>query len=401
MRNTMNKQEFVTKATQIHNNFYDYSKVEYVNTDIKVCIICPKHGEFWQNPQNHLNRQKCPKCAIEKKRGTTESFIEKAKKVHEYKYDYSKVEYVDCKTKVKIICKKHGVFIQRPDIHLSGSTCPHCAREEKLNTLDYYIQLSKEKHGDKYDFRNSRYSGCNNYIEVRCKECGNIFYISPVSLVKGVGCKMCNVEEQRRIACLDGEVWRNIKGFTGYQVSNIGRVRSIDRIVEVGKHTKRVDGMILKLINDKDGYKIVSLKKGCGGKSYRKRVHRLVADEFIDNTNNYDCIDHINGVRDDNRVENLRWCTNKQNANFELAKENKRNAALNSYKGNNTLRKLRAETFRKVKMQRVEVFDNGRSLGVFESQISAAEHLGVSQSLISVCMRKGTQSKNGLTVIKV
>ena len=394
----MNKQEFVTKATQIHNGFYDYSKTEYVNTNIKVCVICPIHGEFWQTPKNHLRGQNCPKCAIEKKRGTTEAFIEKAKRVHGNKYDYSKVEYVDCKTKVQIICKKHGVFIQRPDIHLSGSTCPHCAREEKLNTLDYYIQLSKEKHGDKYDFCNSVYSGCNNNIEVRCKECGHIFYISPISLVNGVGCKMCNVEEYRRIVCLDGEIWRNIKGFNGYQVSNIGRVRSIDRIVKVGKQTKRVDVIILKLANDKDGYKIVSFKKGCGGKSYRKRVHRLVADAFIDNPNNYDCIDHINGIRDDNRVENLRWCTVKMNVNYELSLLNRSKAIKNSYIKYPNLRKLRAETLGKSGCIKVEIFKDGNSLGVFNSQNEAAKFLGIRQSIVSLMMRSGRTNKDGILI---
>lgn len=398
MIDAMNKEEFITKATNTHSGFYDYSKVEYVNTNIKVCIICPEHGEFWQTPKNHLNGQNCPKCAIEKKRGTTEAFIDKAKKVHGEKYDYSKVKYVDSKTKVQIICKKHGAFIQRPDIHLSGSTCPHCAREEKLNTLDYYIQLSKEKHGDKYDFCNSVYSGCNNDIEVRCKECGNIFYASPISLIKGVGCRMCNVDDDRKIECLDGEVWRNIKYFDGYQVSNIGRVRSVDRKVCVGSHQKRVDGIILKLADDKDGYKMVCFKKGNDGKSYRKRVHRLVAEAFIDNPNKYECIDHINGVREDNRVENLRWCTVKMNANYELALCNRSKAIKQSYINNPDLRKLRAETLGKSGCIKVEVFKDGNSLGVFNSQNEAAIFLGIRQSTVSLMVRSGCVNKDGILI---
>lgn len=197
------------------------------------------------------------------------------------------------------------------------------------------------------------------------------------------------------------EVWKDVVGFEeAYQVSNFGRVRSKDRIVVTERYKHRHErGKVLKLRKDKDGYFTFNAK-WCGSNRHLK-VHREVARCFVANTQNYPCIDHINGVRCDNRVENLRWCTNKQNANFELAKVNRRNAVLNSYKGNDALRKLRAETFRKTKMKRVEVFDNGRSLGVFESQISAAEHLGVSQSLISVCMRRGTKSKNGLTVVKV
>ena len=267
-----------------------------------------------------------------------------------------------------------------------------------MNTLDYYIQISKEKHGDKYDFCNSVYSGCNNDIEVRCKECGNIFRISPTSLIKGVGCKMCNVDDDRKIECLDGEVWRDVKDFVGYQVSNMGRVRSIDRIVAVGKHTRRVDGIILKLSDDKDGYKIASFKKGCGGKSYRKRVHRLVAEAFIDNPNNYDCIDHINGVRDDNRVENLRWCTVKMNANYELALYNRSKAIKNSYIKNPNLRKLRAETFGKSGCVKVEIFKDDNSLGMFNSQTEAANFLVIRQSVVSLIMRSGRINKDGILI---
>ena len=85
------KENFIEKAREIHGNKYDYSKVEYKNNRTKVCIICPEHGEFWQTPRNHISqRQGCPKCSKTFK-NTTESFIEKARKVHRDKYDYSKV----------------------------------------------------------------------------------------------------------------------------------------------------------------------------------------------------------------------------------------------------------------------------------------------------------------------
>lgn len=55
-------QKFIKKARQIHGDRYDYSKVEYVNANTKVCIICPEHGEFWQRPDDHLQGQGCPVC---------------------------------------------------------------------------------------------------------------------------------------------------------------------------------------------------------------------------------------------------------------------------------------------------------------------------------------------------
>ena len=65
MRKKLMTDEFVKKAIEVHGDKYDYSKVKYVDTKTKICIICPKHGEFWQTPHSHLSGQGCPKCGIE------------------------------------------------------------------------------------------------------------------------------------------------------------------------------------------------------------------------------------------------------------------------------------------------------------------------------------------------
>ena len=124
----MNKEQFILKAREVHGWKYDYSKVDYKDSHTKVCIICPIHGEFWQKPDNHLNGWGCKKCGrkicAKNTRKTTEEFIKRAKDVHGDKYDYSKVEYINSKTKVCIICnekdkngKEHGEFWQTPDNH--------------------------------------------------------------------------------------------------------------------------------------------------------------------------------------------------------------------------------------------------------------------------------------------
>ncbi len=59
----MTTEEFIQKAKAIHGDKYDYSKVEYVRAHVKVCIICPDHGEFWQDAASHLRGSGCPKCA--------------------------------------------------------------------------------------------------------------------------------------------------------------------------------------------------------------------------------------------------------------------------------------------------------------------------------------------------
>ena len=84
-------QEFIEKAKKIHGDKYDYSKVEYIKSGLKVCIICPKHGEFWQIANSHLQGQGCPECNSRNKPITKEYFVQQAIKIHGNRYDYSKV----------------------------------------------------------------------------------------------------------------------------------------------------------------------------------------------------------------------------------------------------------------------------------------------------------------------
>ena len=115
----LNKEEFIEQSKKIHNNKYDYSQVEYKNTGIKVKIICPIHGEFYKTPMNHLLGQGCPICSRLNRKMTTEEFIEKARKIHGNKYDYSKVKYTDYHSEVCVICPVHGEFWITPSLHIS------------------------------------------------------------------------------------------------------------------------------------------------------------------------------------------------------------------------------------------------------------------------------------------
>lgn len=136
------KEQFIEKARLVHNNKYDYSKVNYINSKTKVEIICPIHGSFFQAPIKHTSsKQGCPKCANEENgkrcRKSFEGFIKRAKSVHGNKYDYSKVNYINSSTKVEIVCPKHGSFFQSPNNHYKYG-CPKCYRslgEEKVAAL--------------------------------------------------------------------------------------------------------------------------------------------------------------------------------------------------------------------------------------------------------------------------
>ena len=118
----------------------------------------------------------------------------------------------------------------------------------------------------------------------------------------------------------DGEVWKDIDGYEGiYQVSSIGRVRSLDRvyIMKNGRPYSR-KGILTQLFEDKDGYKEVKFCLQNKRKTYK--VHRLVAQAFIENPHNLPFINHKDEDKQNNRVENLEWCTPKYNANYGMSK---------------------------------------------------------------------------------
>ena len=194
------KEEFIKEATEKHKGKYDYSKVEYVNSKTKVCIICPNpgHSEFWQTPNHHLKCRGCPKCKGDKNRerfvSTKEEFIKNANEVHEDKFNYSKVHYVNNRTKVCIICPKHGEFWQTPNRHTQGDGCPTCGvknrSEKKTLTKEEFITKARKVHGDKYNYSKVEYVKSNIKVCIICSEHGE-FWQTPSAHLSGYGCSKC------------------------------------------------------------------------------------------------------------------------------------------------------------------------------------------------------------------
>lgn len=119
-------EEFIKRAKEVHGDKYDYSEVEIINSKAKIKIRCIKHNHiFEQVLGHHLRGSGCPLCARNVK-PTTEEFIRRAIKLHGDKYDYSEVDYKNSQTKIYIGCPEHGIFQQFPNIHLRGWGCPEC-----------------------------------------------------------------------------------------------------------------------------------------------------------------------------------------------------------------------------------------------------------------------------------
>ena len=182
---------FINKANIVHMNKYDYSLVNYIYSYEKVKIICPIHGIFEQTPNNHL-RSGCLKCSIEDKKNKFKSifFIEKANEIHKHKYDYSLVNYINNKTKVKIICPIHGEFEQTPNNHLRSGGCNKCFGVHKLNTSEF-IEKANQIHKNKYNYSLVDYVNSKTKVTITCPIHGDFEQI-PNSHLNGDGCLRCS-----------------------------------------------------------------------------------------------------------------------------------------------------------------------------------------------------------------
>ncbi len=199
MSRKLTKEEFIEKARAIHGDKYDYSKVEYVDRSTDVCITCPIHGDFWQKPRSHISNkcgcQECGKISKSSKRlNDQEDIIRRFMEVHGDTYDYTEVEYTGYHTDVKIRCKKHGVFEQTPNNHISQKQgCPECARLKRAQskTLSHEEQVALIAERNPHVDVLGMIVDDKTPVSCRCRICEHRWEPVPFNLKRGEGCPRC------------------------------------------------------------------------------------------------------------------------------------------------------------------------------------------------------------------
>lgn len=271
---------FIKRARDIHGDKYNYSKVSYKNFKTKVIIICPIHGEFEQRPDHHLNKVGCKQCGFKngsnKHRYTLEQFINKARKIHGIKYDYSRVNYTSNNTKVIIICPEHGEFEQTPGSHTNGSGCPQCSREATTKAISHtkesFVEKAKEIHGDKYDYSKVDYKNLDSRIIIICPKHGEFIQKASQHL-RGNKCRKCSIENRSHNKNKFIERARKIHGYK-YNYSKVICNNLKDKVIiicpEHGEFVQKAQHHINKRSN------------GCPECGLRRKSLRLTKDQFIE-----------------------------------------------------------------------------------------------------------------------
>lgn len=210
------KDDFITKAKEIHGDKYDYSKVVYKNSKTKVTILCKECGnEFEMKPNNHLNGQNCPNCVKNNfadffRKRNTEDFKQLYFSKFGKRYDLSKVDYVNNRTKVCVIChetdennKEHGEFYATPNSLLFGHGCPKCYNMRRnrttKHTTEEWIKMAKRIHGDRYSYTKVNYENSHTKVCIICNKCGREFFQMPYDHLNGKGCNHCKESKLEKL----------------------------------------------------------------------------------------------------------------------------------------------------------------------------------------------------------
>lgn len=209
-----------------------------------------------------------------------QEFKEKGKQLHNNKYDYSNVVYVNSRTKVKIICPKHGEFEQLPSSHLQGTGCPECAREwtdaHKENhakssrksrgmTTEEWVERARQVHGDKYDYSQTVYVNQRANVKIICPIHG-LFEQKADSHIRGCGCRLCGFKSENHI------------GVHGW---------SDEQCQKIAKTCQKRYGASRYLDSDVGKKHIENIKLN---PEYRKKMHNIIVSDAVQKRTKLTCL---------------------------------------------------------------------------------------------------------------
>ena len=320
--------DFIIEANKIHNDKYDYSKIDYKKMNEKVIIICSDHGIFEQTPSNHItNKQGCPLCGGHYLSNNTE-FIEKAIKIHGEKYDYSEVNYINNHTNVIIICKKHGEYEQTPQTHLSKCGCKLCGIEtmktKQKTDADDFIKNANIRHKDKYEYSQMNYINAREKIRINCKEHGE-FEQTPDSHLRGSGCSYCVNKTEFMLYEYIQKKYEITKQFKKEWCKNnhTNKYLPFDFCIENFKIIIELDGrqhfeQVMNWKTPEEQFESDIYKQKCANENKYSIIRLLQEDVF---NNNYDwkteLINNIEKIKKDNIIQNIYMCKNSEYENFK------------------------------------------------------------------------------------
>jgi hypothetical protein len=199
-------EEFMIKSKSIFGDIYDYCLCIYNGSNKKVNLICKQHGEFSQLAFTHLlGRHGCKQCKNINRAKTISQFIKDAVSIFGDRYDYSYVVYNNAYSKIKILCKIHGIFLQVAHYHLSGNGCQKC----KADTISFSFRKSLEKfimeanlvHHNKYDYSKSIYINSQTKLIIICYKHGE-FEQTPSNHLNEHGCSKCSISNTSKLETL-------------------------------------------------------------------------------------------------------------------------------------------------------------------------------------------------------
>ena len=174
----MHGKSFIIDFRKVHGDKYDYSKAIFKNTNTKIEIGCPIHKEFWQRPSDHKRPNGCPDCKINRIK-TTAEHIKDFNKIHNSKYNYSKINYINSIIKIEIGCPIHKEFWQTPGNHKNGQGCPKCNESKGESKIRLWLEENNISFKQEYKFikgNSSRFDFFIDYLNLCIEFDGRYHY---------------------------------------------------------------------------------------------------------------------------------------------------------------------------------------------------------------------------------